>query len=427
MAPELLVFVPEVHPRLTYIFRWMGGVLGFGTIHLTDSEEEAVSWSGFCVRYACAPSGPGYWLPLGRGEWYRQNVLAEPEVQDGAEFPVLYPLDADDRPGMDLPAALFWLLSRVEEYDCREHDAHGRFPAAASLAGRLGFLQKPVADLWLSRLRADLQAHWPGLSLPEPASRVIPTIDVDFAWRYRHKPWHRQWRTLLGDGWRNGPQAMLKGVAVMAGLRPDPYALYTLLAERESFLFFPVGDAGPFDLQHSWREPHYRRLLRTWAERGLAGLHPSYAAATDPERLWLETERFTEITGQPPRHSRQHFLRMRLPETYRMLLEAGIREDWTMGYADQPGFRAGTAHPFPWYDLRRDMETPLIIHPLAVMDVTLQKYLALSPAEARERIEALWVQVRQGGGDLVTLWHQPSIACFDKAWQGWEGMFRLPQ
>lgn len=427
MAPELLVFVPELHPRLSYVFSWMGKILGFRKVHLTAREDEAAAWSGVRIDYSPAPGSGGYRLHLGNAGWYQQNALPSPEVQAGEEFPLLFPSDTARGADMDLPAAIFWLLSRAEEYGDRPNDPHGRFPSAASLAGQLGFLDRPVIDLWLARLRRELLVHWPGLQLPVPPARVISSIDVDFAWRYAHKPLPRQIRTLLGEGWRNGPWAMAKGVAVIAGLRPDPYDLYDQFSERDALLFFPVGDPGPFDLQHDWREKRYRRLIRAWAERGQAGIHPSYAAATDPKRLQQEADRFAEIAGTVPRHSRQHYLRMQLPRTYRMLIEAGIREDWTMGYADAPGFRAGTAHPFTWYDLEREEATPLTVHPLAVMDITLQKYLGLSPEAARARIVWLWDQVQPGGGDLVTLWHHPSIACTDRVWHGWEGMFRLPE
>ena len=38
--------------------------------------------------------------------------------------------------------------------------------------------------------------------------------------------------------------------------------------------------------------------------------------------------------------------------------------------------------PFKFYDLKDESETELDIFPFAVMDVTLQQYLSLSPDEA---------------------------------------------
>jgi hypothetical protein len=61
--------------------------------------------------------------------------------------------------GADIFASVFFMLTRWEEYVCQTRDAHGRFPAYASLAYRAGFLHRPVVNeyaemLWtmLSRL-----------------------------------------------------------------------------------------------------------------------------------------------------------------------------------------------------------------------------------------------------------------------------------
>jgi hypothetical protein len=424
MKPDLLVIIPEPASRLEYVFGWMAGVLGFGKVKLSTTVTDADSWPGACLHYCSSASAKAYWLPLGPTTWYRINKPGMPEVQRMDELVLLYPLAVAHSLPMDLPAAIFWLLSRAEEYDQPASDGHGRFPASASLAWREGFLERPLIDGWLSRLRRELLQEWPGLGLPQPESRVIPTCDVDFAWRYRHKPLLRQLRTLAGEAWRNGLQGAWRGLQVMTGARRDPYDLYALWEELDALLFFPLGDPGPFDRQHSWQEPHYRALVRRWTDRQRAGLHPSYASATDPGKLQEEIVRFTDITGVGPVHSRQHFLRFRLPDTYRALAEAGIREEWSMGYADAPGFRAGTAHPFPWYDLEADAPTAMQIHPLAVMDVTLNRYQKLSPEEAGRRMRDLREATREGGGELVTLWHHPSVACLDPDWLGWEALHR---
>jgi hypothetical protein len=136
------------------------------------------------------------------------------------------------------------------------------------------------------------------------------------------------------------------------------------------------------------------------------------------------------LDGQPHNHdlnvspfpSRQHFLKLRFPETYRRLLDVGIREDWSMGYADETGFRASIATPFPWFDLERNEETPLIIHPFQAMDVTLNQYLKLSPEAALERLKSLINRTKSVGGTFTTLWHNDNLAEMDN-WKGWRMVY----
>ena len=78
--------------------------------------------------------------------------------------------------------------------------------------------------------------------------------------------------------------------------------------------------------------------------------------------------------------SRQHFLAFELPTTYLKLIQSGILEDYSMGYASHLGFRAGICSPFRFYNLLEEKETDLVVYPFQVMDVTLQ---AVPQAESR--------------------------------------------
>lgn len=75
-----------------------------------------------------------------------------------------------------------------------------------------------------------------------------------------------------------------------------------------------------------------------------------------------------------------------MPETYRLLVHENITNDYTMGFADDAGYRAGTALPFPWFDLILNKKTTLFVHPFVIMDTTLKNYLQLSPEEAIREI-----------------------------------------
>ncbi|MEM8584396.1 MAG: hypothetical protein AAGF87_09020, partial [Bacteroidota bacterium] len=130
-----------------------------------------------------------------------------------------------------------------------------------------------------------------------------------------------------------------------------------------------------------------------------------------------EVQTFKSIIEQGPFSSRQHYLRLSLPETYRALIRAGLRSDYSMGYADMPGWRAGTHLPFPWYDLEKEKSTHLQIYPFAFMDVTLKNYQHLSASDALQKMMFYRNQVDSLGGPLYSLWHNSS---FSEA-HGWSG------
>ncbi len=109
---------------------------------------------------------------------------------------------------------------------------------------------------------------------------------------------------------------------------------------------------------------------------------------------------------------------MALPVTYRALLRAGIRHDYTMGYAEAIGFRAGISSPYPFFDIERNYETALMIHPFAFMDTTLKGYLKQSPDEAWQSIKQLIDTVAEAKGTLSYIFHNENLS-ETFGWEGW--------
>ena len=162
--------------------------------------------------------------------------------------------------------------------------------------------------------------------------------------------------------------------------------------------------------------------MRRLEQSSTTGLHPSYAASRDPELVGIEKARLEDCLKRPINRSRQHYLRLRIPETYRNLLRHGIRADYTMGYGDGVGWRAGTNQPFPWYDLEKEKETRLRVHPFAAMDVTLRNYLGFTAEEAERAVLSIYTAALPYGGPFMLLWHNSSFAP-DYGWEDWKDMY----
>jgi hypothetical protein len=329
----------------------------------------------------------------------------------------------------DVFSAAFWWLSRMEEHNTFEPDAHGRFPAGASWAAQNGCLQRPMVDLAAAAWWENLRQRYPELPPPRNGTSLRPTYDIDYAWSYLHKGWARNLggaaRDLLAGQW----SALGERAAVCTGFAPDPFytfdgleALHAETGLRPTF-FWLVGDRGPHDKNISHQKTAMRRLIRQVAERHDIGLHPSHRSFDRPELLAVEKKRLEDIAGRPVLRSRQHYLRLRFPDTPRLLLENGIREDWSLGFAERPGFRAGTARPFPWYDLSKESATDLLLVPFQSMDVTYRTYLGLDPEAAELEQARLLDALGPLGGELVSIWHNNSFS-EKEPWIGWRQVYR---
>ena len=148
------------------------------------------------------------------------------------------------------------------------------------------------------------------------------------------------------------------------------------------------------------------------------GIHPSYESYLNPIKIGKEKAELEKITRKPIIRSRQHYLRLQLPETYRYLLEVGIKEDYTMGFADRAGFRAGICTPFYFYDLKSEMVTDLKIYPITYMDGSLLKYEKLSVDNAIQKVKKLIDEVKDVNGQFISLWHNHTLSN-DKEFKGW--------
>jgi hypothetical protein len=332
---------------------------------------------------------------------------------------------ADNLLPFDLFAMAFYLLSRMEEYDPTvQLDQHQRFPASASLAFRAGFLEQPLLDQWAWTLYSLLQKQNPLCPDRKPQYHFLPTIDVDFAWAYLHKGWKRSTGMFLSHLLKGKWAFCLKQLKVKAGWLKDPYDTYDYLKQIhqrydvKALFFMLLGNYGAYDKNNSPQHPAMQQLIRTLVDETGVGIHPSYKSNSDSAILHKEIKILEKIGSKPVTISRQHFLKLSFPETYRRLLAEGIQEDYSMGYAASVGFRASTAHPFNWYDLLEEKTTHLRIVPFAVMDVTLKNYMGLSPEEALTLCQKIIKQCHNTGGTFCLLWHNSSFSS-EMGWEDW--------
>ena len=162
---------------------------------------------------------------------------------------------------------------------------------------------------------------------------------------------------------------------------------------------------------------HFQLLIKHLSDHAQVGIHPSFGSNYKEGKLKEELQRLESIIKRDVVDSRQHFLKLAFPNTYRGLIDLGIRNDYTMGYASYPGFRASICHPFYFYDLELELKTTLKIHPFVVMDATFKYYLEFSPQQALFLTQELLEEVKKVSGTFTLLWHNETFSDLG-AWKG---------
>ena len=372
----------------------------------------------------------GYWDPAADGI---------PATLVDRRLPVLYPPEpsrpavSSDRDehlsiDVDLFGGIFFMLSRYEELVTRERDEHDRFPARASLAARAGFLQRPIADEYVEVLRCAIERLWPRLRLRRGTFAQRLSHDVDF-------PVHPNWSVpamakafggdLLLRRDLSLAAARVRSLVARARARPteDPYFCFDLIMDlseerglRSSFYFMSGRTDERFDGTYSLREPWIEALIvRIHARGHEIGLHPSYATFRDPELIRAERDVLIQTcerlgVTQAAWGGRQHYLRWENPITWRGWDEAELAYDSSLGYGSDPGFRCGTCHEYPVYDLLARRALRLRERPLVVMETAVTERPAQRAGFSLQTIEDLRNRCRAFGGLFTLLWHNSRLA-----------------
>jgi hypothetical protein len=426
----LLIYSTEVTNRLKYISELAFGELLGVRYRLTADPEEFRGYPGPKINYSAADTGEGLFI-RSAGLLF-ENVVKLQDVQpwqmDSGNV-IFGHGDAGSALPFDPFAASFYLVTRYEEYHSYESDKYGRFKFTDSISYRAGFLHEPVVNHWMLRLLEIIRKRYPEIEYRLQQYKFVPTIDIDHAFAYGHRKLYRilgsYWRDILKNNWDEA----VSRTEVLLHRKPDPYDNYDFLDEVhrkysvKPLFFVLFADYGGNDNNVTITAKAFHALLRRLDAQGTVGIHPSLSSNKHFSKLNTEIIRLSHVLDRDVNISRQHFLKINLPKTYRHLLDLGITDDYSMGYAGTVGFRAGIANDFPFFDLFTNNATTLRVHPVSVMDVTLRDHSRLDTAESLVKIRQTIDKVRSVNGTFVSLWHNESLSGLGR-WKGWREVYQ---
>jgi hypothetical protein len=333
---------------------------------------------------------------------------------------------------IDIFGSSFFMLTRYEEIVKPDRDEHDRFPAWASLAYKENFLDRPIIDEYVEVLWATLKKIGPMIDRKKRRFQIKISHDVDRPSRYQFGSIKKFFQAIAGDiikradissvirapcsRWAKKEQLYPSDPANTFDWIMDTSERYGLTSE---FFFLSGRTHIQRDADYSLEHPAIRQLMRRIYARGhRIGLHLSYNTYNQPGLISKEAKHLRYICREEHIHqqelnSRMHYLRWGPTITARGLEFAGIAHDFSLGYADRPGFRAGTCHQFPFYDCIASRELSLIISPLLLMECSLfsNKYLAF---EDHNKIIDLIIKLKNTcekvNGNFVVLWHNTELS-----------------
>ena len=425
----LLIYTHKITPRLNYIFKHFFGRILNIQITFTTKVDEFVAHNGPKITYSKAPLGTEFFI-RSHDLLFEQGINdIDIKIYNWDDIPCFFPAGESSTIPYDIFAASFYLISRYEEYLPHVRDVHERFNADESLAYKNGFLEKPVVDIWAFKFLKLLKIKFPKYNYTNREFDLISTIDVDVAYIFKHKGFVRTLGGSLKDLLNLNFINLRNRLLSILNFRKDPYDTFSSLLrikeenKVETIFFFLIGDYTTFDKNISSSNINFKSLIKSVADYAKVGLHPSYFTFKNGEKLKKEKLRLEFIINRPVTSSRQHYLRLSLPDTYQILIDLDLKEDYTMGYEKSVGFRASTCTPFYFYDIDFEIQTPLKIFSFAIMDVTLKQHMQLSNEECIAKILKLKNEVQKVNGTFISIFQNESLS-ENEYWKGWTDIYK---
>lgn len=418
----IIIYSPKQTDRFNFVLQWLFTDVLDIPYRVVSNEAELSSLSFFIAYGKVVPDALS--IPDAGLLW--QTGVQQHNIDTGVwnDIPTLY---ASKEQGYSLPfdifSAIFFLLSRYEEYYPYKPDKHGRYPATASILQQHGWLQRPILDEWLAILSKILQAK--GIAVKENKFSFQPTYDIDIAFSYLNKSRKRIRGAHLRDLLKGNLSGIKERVEVLQGHRKDPYDSFDWIIQSHKdntplpiYFILAALNTTSYDKNNLPDTMEMNRLIKKLDKNGTVSIHPSYYS-NEHDTLRREKHLMEVMIGKNITASRQHYIRLVFPATYNLLLANNIAEDYSMGYSTHLGFRAGTGRSFYWYDISNEKVQPLRIHPFCFMDTTALFEEELSATEAFAILRSMTDKLKNADSNLITIFHNFSLGT-ESIWSGWK-------
>lgn len=371
---------------------------------------------------------------------YYEKTEQEPEVRNyktGSEISYLKELsgwfgqDEEDVNSLntfpiDIIGMAFFLLSGYADIKYSKRDDLERDIGNSSFVVRKSLIDRPIIQEWFLVLAEALLSEKDFQNLKNRKFNLSVTHDVDQPYEYLSYTPQRFLKRIIGDFFKRRSfkkaAVRLKGYTnkLRKRYKRDPYNNFQELTElldkyrvKSTFFFVASDNKHPQDVKYIIEHPAISEILKLVDDKGhKIGIHPSFFTLRNPEILKEEIHRLSQVLAdleidQAIISSRKHYLRWDWLHTPFILNEAGITDDYTVGYPDRTGFRVGVAFPYSAFCWNTKKALPLKLHPLCVMECSLthERYMGLTYNEAELKVSEYADLLKNLGGEYVVLWH----------------------
>jgi|GEM_PF-2674883 len=399
----LLIVSEQPTPRLSYLLNFIGSVWHVD-VNFVDSkpqnDSQATLFYGKNIETEAR-------LNLSNCHLLFEDNIHPISKGWNSQHQCLQYFCVDDKP--DYLSAIFFHLSRYEEYLPTALDTFGRFDYKNSIAYKNNVLNLPLVEIYLDKLLYQIQTVYPSFKVTKNKSIFTPTMDIDVAFDYKGRSFLRTMGAYFKDLKAFNFANIWQRTLTLLNLKPDSAFVFEKLMHSNILFFIHVGQSrllsgSKLDKSCGFKNKEYISFLQSLTPENI-GLHPSFQSHLVKKEMALEKQKLSHLSKKSIHKSRQHYIKMILPESYELLSEIGITDDYSMGWPQIPGYRAGTVHSHYFFNLRLNKISNLKLHPFVWMDAHFLFNATNKKNDLDEQFHFYKQQAEQYGGNFTPIFH----------------------
>jgi hypothetical protein len=318
---------------------------------------------------------------------------------------------------LDIVSGTFFVASRWEELVIIDRDSHGRFDESKALAIKYGFLHRPIINEYALLLKDILSNEGIQFSAKEHNGNVSISFDIDYVYKWK------SWQSIFGNLIRKGSTLSDKlfyiknfvQCKIMGRIHKDVFFSFDYIQQKLSdynlkgIFYFMVAKTSPdYDLNdYNVEDPNLVGVIDNLLQNGhTIALHSSYHTIENVDQLKKEKATLEGVVKKEIACIRPHYLRILPGFSLKLIEEAGFRSESSMMYSRNFGFRCGSTHLIPYFDIKTRQITSLYMIPtIGMSSVGVHDNFEVQDKKLSELI----AEVKKYGGQAQIIWHNSDL------------------
>ena len=400
---HLIIFSSVLTPRIKYIFNFIFKEILKAEIEFTGNSQYFLQSKYVKISYGEQPLGDEIFFKstaiLFSNKVNELNIKTIPF----GEYQVPFPVASSALP-FDVFAASFFIVTRYEEY-LHQQKNDEEFKAISSYQYKWKVLDRPIIDEWALLIKNIIRKKHPTVNFADKNFSSQPCINFSIT--------------------PSAPEGFL---------RKTQFIFNTLFSKENSYLSSKFDQLTGFGINNETVLTGLETIIEKQKirpvffinfpkvtieyiqENGVSQMLTNKSVgllrpcASDKEKINEIKDGIFKLKKILPNQinlSSQQLETLKFPICYLNLLNSGITTDYSMGYPEVSGFRAGTCTPFNWYDLQLEKVTALLVKSYCLNDSVLQN---MSLDDIKKTLKDYIDSVKFVNGQFLSNWELRSIS-----------------